>query len=114
MVRSVRFIGAALLALGLASPGADAQTTPQPTLHARAKHRVATPKEGRQITVHKATPSWLTLGPDARVGSGANGANYVTSTFNQPSPVEGTFAGYRGRERLVDQYGVPGAPLFRF
>ena len=68
--------------------------------------------EGRQITVHKAIPSYLTLGPGAaEVGYGNN---YVTDTFNQPSPVEGTFAGYRGRERLIDQYGVPGAALFRF
>ena len=68
--------------------------------------------EGRQITVHKsaaATPSWLTLGTDAPVGTGNN---YVTSTFDQPSPIEGTFAGYRGRERL--QYAEPGLPLFRF
>ncbi len=112
MVRSVQFIGAALLALALASSAADAQTTPNPTLHARAKHRIAKPKEqGRQITVHNPTPSWLTLGTGARAGTSNN---YVTSTFDQPSPVEGTFAGYRGRERLVNRYEVPGAPLFRF
>ena len=44
--------------------------------------------------------------------SGRTGNNYVTSTFDQPSPIEGTFAGYRGRERL--QYADPGLPLFRF
>ena len=116
MVRSV-LLGAASLALVVAaSAPASAQTT---TTHAKhpdyhhAKHRK--PKEvaeGRQITVHKATPSYLTLGPGAaEVGAGNN---YVLDTFNQPSPIEGTFAGYRGRERLIDQYGVPGATLFRF
>ena len=116
MVRSV-LLGAASLALVVtASAPASAQTT---TTHAKhpdyhhAKHRK--PKEvaeGRQITVHKSTPSWLTLGQGAaEVGAGNN---YVLDTFNQPSPIEGTFAGYRGRERLIDQYGVPGATLFRF
>ena len=116
-VRLLRPVSAASFVLGvaLAVPPADAQTgasPPIPTAHAKAKHKPAKPKEeGRQITVHKqATPSWLTLG-GAEVGH-AN--NYVIDTFDQPSPVEGTFSGYRGRERLIDQYGVPGAPLFRF
>ncbi|MBV9289323.1 MAG: hypothetical protein JO288_16160, partial [Hyphomicrobiales bacterium] len=52
-----------------------------------------------------------TLGGGAEVG---HDNSYVTSTFDQPSPVEGTFAGYRGRERVIDQFGVPGVPLFRF
>ncbi len=120
MVRSIRGFGAALIAMALAST-ADAQTpmtldAATPTLHARARHHkhhvVRQEPEGRQITVHKsagATPSWLTLGTDAPVGTGNN---YVTSTFDQPSPIEGTFAGYRGRERL--QYAEPGLPLFRF
>lgn len=118
MVRSLQLMSVASFALtvALAVPMADAQTAPgpaSPTLHTRAKHKPAKPKEeGRQITVHKqATPSWLTLGGSAEVG---HGNNYVIDTFDQPSPVEGTFAGYRGRERLVDQYGVPGAALFRF
>ena len=125
MAGSVRWFGAALIAAALMSP-ADAQTaaapgvgTQTPTLHARARHHhrrhaVRREPEGRQITVHKsanAPPSWLTLGNDAPVGTGNN---YVTSTFDQPSAVEGTFSGYRGRERLVPQYGVPGVPLFRF
>jgi hypothetical protein len=124
MVRSVRWFGVALIAAALAS-AADAQTpaaagAETPMLHARAHHHahrrhVARQEpEGRQITVHKsasATPSWLTLGTDAPVGTGNN---YVTSTFDQPSTVEGTFSGFRGRERLVPGYGVPGAPLFRF
>ncbi len=116
MMHPIQFMGAALFAFALSAPAAqaEAQIAKQSTIHARAghRHRVEKPKEqGRQITVHKGTPSWLTLGPEANVGYGNN---YVTSTFNQPSPVEGTFAGYRGRERLVDQFGVPGTPLFRF
>jgi hypothetical protein len=117
MMRSIQFLGAALLAF--ASPAAEAQTqAAKPSaIHARAthRHRVEKPnEEGRQITVHKGTPSWLTLGSGATVGYGNNGNNYVTNTFDQPSPVEGTFSGYRGRERLINQYGVPGTPLFQF
>ncbi len=121
MAFSVRWLGAALIGAALASAAqAQAQTAPAsgtPTLHARAKHHhrrhVAEP-EGRQITVHKsaqrATPSWLTLGNDASVGTGNN---YVTSTFDQPSPVEGTFQGYRGRGRIYPQFDVPGVPQFK-
>ncbi len=115
MGRSVLW-GAASLALAFAAPGpAGAQTT---TTHAKhpdyhhAKHRK--PKEvaeGRQITVHKATPSYLTLGPRAaEVGAGNN---YVLDTFDQPSPIQGTFTGLQGRSR-INQFGVPGEPLFRF
>jgi len=120
MVRKANVLGAASLALALAMTSALAQTqTPaaNPSLHARAKHshhhHAAKPKEdtGRQITVHKSTPSWLTLGGGASVGTGNN---YVTGTFDQPSPIEGTFSGYRGRERVINQYGVPGTPLFQF
>jgi hypothetical protein len=116
MVLSVHFMRATLLALALASPVAKAETQPakQSTIHAREKHHrhAEKPKEeGRQVTVNKGTPSWLTLGSGASVNTGNN---YVTSTFDQPSTVEGTFSGYRGRERLVNQYGVPGAPLFQF
>lgn len=118
MAFSVRFVGMTLIAFALASPSAEAQTETQPTkpptIHAPARHRhhAEAPKEGgRQITVQKGTPSWLTLGQDSSVGSG-NG--YVLETFDQPSPAQGTFMGYRGRERLVNQYGVPGAMLFRF
>jgi len=117
MGRSVCWFGAALIAAALASQ-ADAQTTAPvtPTPHATARHnaharRVGEP-EGRQIMIQKnpgAPPSWLTLGPDASVGSQNN---YVTSSFDQPSTVEGTFAGYRGRERL--QYATPGLSLFKF
>jgi len=111
-------MGAALLALAVLSAAAEAQTqTPkQSTTHARAtrRHKVEKPRqEGRQIMVHEGAPSWLTLGrsgDNARVGSGAS---YVTSTFDQPSPVEGTVSGYRGRERLTNQYDA-GAPLLRF
>ncbi len=116
MASSVQLIGVAMIAL--ASPAADAQTETQATkastAHAWARHRhhaEAPKEEGRQITVQKGAPSWLTLRPDASVGSGSS---YVLETFDQPSPAQGTFMGYRGRERVVNQYDVPGAPLFRF
>jgi hypothetical protein len=118
MVRSVLLLTAALMVPALA-PSAEADTLgpdTTPTIHARARHyghkRHVEQPEGRQITVHKSTnaKSWLTLGPAAAVDSG--GPNYVTSTFDQPSPIEGTFTGYRGRAGL--QYSTPGYPLFRF
>ena len=118
MAHKMRWFGAALVAAGLAS-AASAQTGPEPatpTIHARArhpahKHRVHMP-EGRQITVHKsAKPSWLTLGTQAPVGAENS---YVTSTFDQPTAIQGTFSGYRGRERIINQYGVPGVPLIQF
>jgi hypothetical protein len=115
IVRSVQSISAALLAFAFAAPPADAQTAQTPTVQARAKHhaRNKAEPEGRQITVHKATPSWLTLGGVASPAVTSSN-NYVLDTFNPPSPIEGTFAGFRGRERLTDQYGVPGTALFRF
>jgi hypothetical protein len=112
MVRRIRLLGALSLVLALASSASEAQATRPSPIHARAKHKAAQPKEeGRQITVHKGTPSWLTLGGSAEVGS-SNG--YVIDTFDQPSPAQGTFMGYRGRERVINQFGVPGAPLFQF
>ena len=115
MVRSV-LLGLAALAAFLAGPcSAGAQTTGQPAKHPdyhHAKHHK--PKEvaeGRQITVHKATPSYLTLGTQAEVGYGNN---YVTDTFSPPTPIEGTFSGFRGRTREIDQFGTPGLTLFRF
>ena len=136
MVRFVRLVAAAALAAGLAAatPAAHAQTGPQDegavqttgpigatpykakprqtALKKRAAKRPATPA-GRQITVH-ARPSYLTLGTQAPVGTVGNG--YVYSTFNQPTPIEGTFMGMRGRERLTDPLGnaSPGLTLFRF
>jgi hypothetical protein len=129
MVRFVRLFAAAALAAGMAAaaPAANAQTAaqdgavqttgplgatpheprPRPTgLKKRAKRPAPT---GRQITVH-ARPSWLTAGTQAPVGTVGNG--YVYSTFNQPTPIEGTFAGMRGRERLTEP--TPGLTLFRF
>ncbi len=113
MVRSVQIFSAALIAVALAAPAAKAETSQTPTIYARAKHHAKkTEPEGRQITVRKSTPSWLTLGSDAGVGAGNN---YVTGTFNQPSPVEGTFSGYRGRERLdANRFNGAAVPLFRF
>ena len=82
----------------------------QTALKKRAKRPAP---EGRQITVH-ARPSWLTAGTQVPVGSVGNG--YVYDTFAQPSPVEGTFMGMRGRERITDQFGNagPGLTLFKF
>ena len=84
----------------------------QTTLKKRAKQAKQAPA-GRQITVH-ARPSYLTLGTQAPVGTVGNG--YVYSTFNQPTPIEGTFMGMRGRERITDPLGnaSPGLTLFRF
>jgi hypothetical protein len=81
----------------------------QTALNKRAKHPEPA---GRQITVH-ARPSYLTAGTAVPVGS-YNG--YVYDTFNQPTPIEGTFSGMRGRERLTDQFGnaAPGLTLFKF
>jgi hypothetical protein len=142
MVRWYGILAAATLAAALAAaPAAHAQTGPleegpletgplqagpsptapqkakkqrQTTLQKRAKHQAAKQKEeGRQITVHKATPSWLTAGTQVPVGS-YNG--YVYDTFNQAAPIEGTFTGMRGRERITDQFGnaAPGLTLFKF
>jgi hypothetical protein len=121
MVRFVRLLAAAVLAGGLASaPVANAQTGPleeapgkakprRTALQKRAKHPAPA---GRQITVH-ARPSYLTAGTLAPVGTVGNG--YVYDTFNQPTPIEGTFSGMRGRERLTDQFGAaPGLTLFKF
>jgi hypothetical protein len=132
MVRSIRLLAVAALAAGLAAatPAADAQTGPQDegavqttgplgatpqkakprqtTLKKRARQAKQAPA-GRQITVH-ARPSYLTLGTQAPVGTVGNG--YVYSTFNQPTPIEGTFMGMRGRERLTDP--APGLTLFQF
>ena len=134
MVRSIWLLAAAALAAGLAAatPAAHAQTqdegavqttgplgaTPQKAkprqtaLKKRAKQAKQAPA-GRQITVH-ARPSYLTLGTQAPVGTVGNG--YVYSTFNQPTPIEGTFMGMRGRERITDPLGnaSPGLTLFRF
>jgi hypothetical protein len=137
MVRFVRLMAAAALVAALAqAPSANAQTGPleegplttgplqtgpapaapqkgrprQTALKKRAKHPEPA---GRQITVHP-RPSYLTAGTQVPVGSVGNG--YVYDTFNQPTPIEGTFSGMRGRERLTDQFGNsgPGLTLFRF
>jgi hypothetical protein len=136
MFPSIRLLAAASLAAGFvaATPAAQAQTGPQDEgavqttgplgatpqkakprqtgLKKRAAKRSTTPT-GRQITVH-ARPSYLTLGTQAPVGTVGNG--YVYSTFNQPTPIEGTFQGMRGRERITDPLGnaSPGLTLFRF
>ncbi len=133
MVRFVRLLGAAALAAGLAAAApANAQTgtleegAAQTTGPLRAPPHKAKPRQtavkmrakrpapgGRQITVH-ARPSYLTAGTQVPVGSTGNG--YVYDTFNQPTPISGTFMGMRGQERLTDRFGNagPGLTLFRF
>jgi len=137
MVRFVRPLAAAAIAAALASAShANAQGVPmqegpmetgplqtgpsqttshkakprQTALRRRAKHPEPA---GRQITVHP-RPSYLTAGTQVPVGSEGNG--YVYDTFSQPTPIEGTFSGMRGRERLTDQFGnaAPGLTLFKF
>ena len=135
MVRFVRLLAATALAAALAS-AAHAQGVPleegpletgplqtaptnatphkpkarQTALQKRAKHPAPA---GRQITVHP-RPSYLTGGTQAPVGTVGNG--YVYDTFDQPTPIEGTFSGMRGRERLRDWsgYDSPGLTLFKF
>ena len=133
MVRFVRLWAAAALLAALApAPTATAQTSapleigpldtgplqtsPQKTKPRQTalKKRAKPPApEGRQITVHP-RPSYLTAGTRVPVGSVGNG--YVYDTFNQATPIQGTFSGLHGRERIEDQFGNPGPglTLFRF
>jgi hypothetical protein len=133
MVRLVRLLAAAALAAALAGapPAANAQTGPselgpldtgplQTTPKKGKLRRTALQKRakrpapaGREITVH-ARPSYLTAGTQVPVGTVGNG--YVYDTFNQPTPIEGTFIGLRGRERLTDQFSnaAPAWTLFKF
>jgi hypothetical protein len=110
MIHSVQRFGAAALALLFAASSVNAQTV---TGTARSPKAKPTAAAGREITVHKGTPSYLTLGPNAGVGYGNN---YVTDTFAQPAPIQGTFSGSRGREALGDdnRFDGPTVPLFRF
>jgi hypothetical protein len=136
MVRFVRLLAAAAFAAALASAAhaqgvpleegpletGPLQSGPTPATPHKAKARKTALQKraakkpapaGRDITVH-ARPSYLTAGTQVPVGSVGNG--YVYDTFNQPTPIEGTFSGMRGRERLTDQFGngSPGLTLFRF
>ncbi len=62
--------------------------------------------------MHKATPSWLTLGGVASP-SDTSTNNYVIDTFSQPSPIQGTFL--QGRMVVPDnRFDGPGVPLLRF
>ncbi len=131
MVRFVRLWAAAALLAALA-PAATAQTSapleigpldtgPLQTSPQKTKPRQTALKKrakppapaGRQITVHP-RPSYLTAGTQVPVGSVGNG--YVYDTFNQATPIQGTFSGLHGRERIEDQFGNPGPglTLFRF
>jgi len=134
MVRFVRLLAAAALAAGLASAAnaqgvplqegpmetGPLQSGPSPATPHKAKARKTTLQKraakkpapaGRDITVH-ARPSYLTAGTAVPVGSVGNG--YALDTFNQATPIEGTFSGMRGRERLTDQFGNPGPGLTLF
>ena len=95
---------------GLWGPRPQKAKPRQTALKKRAKRPAPT---GRQITVH-ARPSWLTAGTQAPVGTVGNG--YVYSTFNQPTPIEGTFQGMRGREQMPISSATlgQGLTLFRF
>jgi hypothetical protein len=136
MVRFVRLLAAATFAAALASAAhaqgvpleegpletGPLQAGPTKTTPQKAKARQTALQKraakhhepaGRQITVHP-RPSYLTAGTQVPVGSVGNG--YVYDTFNQPTPIEGTFTGMRGRERLTDQFGnaSSGLTLFKF
>ncbi len=121
MVRFVWLLAAAALVTSLVAPlAAYAQTSGplepanrhEKTLKKRARRHAPA---GRQITVHaRRTPSYLTAGTQVPVGTVGNG--YALDTFPQPTPIEGTFTGMRGRERITDQFGnaAPGWVLFKF
>ena len=100
---------ALIAALGAAS-AATAQTTPPP------RHRHTKPQSdgGRQITIHKSTPSWLTLGGQASTAV-TSPNNYVLDTFAQPAPNANTIGGWHGQELLTNnRFDGPGVPLIRF
>jgi hypothetical protein len=100
MIRQVGVLGAVALGIALASTSADAQA-----VHHRAKHPAPA---GRQIIVREATPSWLTLGTWAPVGSRQA---YALDTFRpaQRTSNEGTFVGVRGLDRLPNDIRLPEA-----
>jgi hypothetical protein len=100
MTRQVGLLRAIALGIVLASTSADAQT-----VHHRVKHPAPA---GRQIIVREATPSWLTLGTWAPVGSRQG---YVLDTFRPPQRYsnEGTFVAPRGLDRLPNDVSLPQA-----
>ena len=110
MVIRIKILGAAALALGLAAGGVANAQTPQQH-HPKQKSAKLKAQGGHDVTVHNATPSWLTLGPDANSRAASS---YATDTFDQASPIQGTFTGMRGREQLIDRFGAGGATLFNF
>ena len=100
-------LGAIALGIILASTSADAAQA----VHHRVKHPAPA---GRQIIVREATPSWLTLGTWAPVGSRQG---YALDTFRpaQRTSNEGTVVGVRGLDRLPNDIRLPEAnrPLIR-
>jgi hypothetical protein len=104
-------LGVLALIVGLGAVSeADAQTTPPP------RHRHAKPQSdgGRQITIHKSTPSWLTLGGESGTAV-TSPNNYVYDTFSPPTPNANTIGGWRGQESLpINRFDGPGIPIIRF
>jgi len=100
MTRQASALGAIALGIVLASTSADAQA-----VHHRGKHPVP---GGRQIIVREGTPSWLTLGTWAPVGSRQG---YVLDTLQPPQRTsnQGTFVGVRGLDRLPNDVRLPEA-----
>jgi len=113
MLRSLRLAGVLALAAALCAASAAEAQTSAPAQHSRAaKGKAKAAGSGRQITVRKGE-SYLTLGGTAAPAVTSTN-NYVLDTFAAPDPIQGTFAGMRGRERLDNRFDGPGIPLFRF
>ncbi len=104
MKRSTKVLGACALGIVLGlSAGANAQT-----VHRHARHPAAA---GRQIVVH-ARESYLTAGPGASVGEYGGVEGYALGTVSgypwNTLPIDHTFVGQRGLERLPNNFTVPG------
>jgi hypothetical protein len=102
MTHPVSLLGAVTLGIVFASTSAGAQT-----VHHRAKHPALA---GHQIIVREATPSWLTLGTWAPVGSRQG---YALDTFMPPQSQrtanQETIQGVRGIDRLPNDIRLPEA-----
>jgi hypothetical protein len=102
MTHPISCLGAAALAIVLATSCADAQT-----VRHHVKHRAAA---GRQITIHQGVEPWLTMGTWAPVGS-RNG--YALDTLSPPqyqrTANQETIQGVRGIDRLPNELSLPQA-----
>jgi hypothetical protein len=105
MMRQAGLLGAVALGIAFVSTSVDAQT-----VHHRVKHPAVAAAGGRQIIVREATPSWLTMGTWAPVGSRQG---YVLDTFQQPQAQrtanQETIQGVRGIDRLPNEIHLPEA-----